>query len=467
MAEWLGGRMVMPKVLTVHPGSLAEELQIDPGDDIVAINGQPIRDVIDLQFALAGEEITLDIRKSTGEEWVIEVDKDYDETLGVAWEHPTVDKVRLCHNKCVFCFVDQVPKNMRKTLNMRDDDYRLSFLHGNFVTLTNLRQGELERIAALRMSPLNISVHTTNPVLREQMLGNKKSGEILDQIAYLAEHDIEMNTQVVLCPGWNDGAELDRTIEELSRFYPAVRTLSIVPVGLTKHRRDLVELRSCSAEEAQQIAQQITTWQDRLRPQIGVNFVHAADEFYCIGDSEIPSAMYYDEFAQIENGVGLLRSFFDDFSLLEKKLPKKIVKSRHVGLVTGVSAHKFITRVANRLNQIEGLTVDVHTIVNKFYGDQVTVTGLITGQDIIAQLQNRFTADVLLIPDVMLKEDADIFLDDFHVEQIRDQLQLEILVVPPNASGLVYGALGKTHVLPVRQRYETTHSRSVGAMSGS
>ncbi|MCI0184345.1 MAG: DUF512 domain-containing protein [Acidibacillus sp.] len=457
----------MPKVLTVHPGSLAEELQIEPGDDIVAINGQPIRDVIDLQFALAGEDISLDIRKSNGDEWVVEVDKDYDESLGVDWEHPTVDKVRLCHNKCVFCFVDQVPKNMRKTLNMRDDDYRLSFLHGNFVTLTNLREGELERIAALRMSPLNISVHATNPVLREQMLGNKKSGEILEQIAYLSSHDIEMNTQVVLCPEWNDGAELDRTIEELSQFYPAVRTLSIVPVGLTKHRRGLAQLRNCSAEEARQIAQQVAKWQNILRPKLGVNFVHAADEFYCIGDSEIPTAMYYDEFAQIENGVGLLRTFLDEFTSLQKKLPRKLQKHRHVAIVTGTSAQKVITSTAEQLNRIDGLTVDVYPIVNEFYGDQVTVTGLITGQDIIAQLRDRLKADVLLIPDVMLKDDADIFLDDYRVEQVRDELNIEILVVPPSASGIVYGALGKTHALPVRQRYEATLTAAVGAAASN
>ncbi|PWI59066.1 DUF512 domain-containing protein [Sulfoacidibacillus thermotolerans] len=457
----------MPKVLTVAPGSLAEELQIEPGDDIVAINGQPIRDVIDLQFALAGEEISLDVRKSNGEEWIIEVEKEYDETLGVEWEHATVDKVRLCHNKCVFCFVDQVPKNMRKTLNMRDDDYRLSFLHGNFVTLTNLREGELERIAALRMSPLNISVHTTNPELRERMLGNKKSGEILAQIAYLAQHEIEMNTQIVLCPGWNDGTELDRTIEDLAQFYPAVRTLSVVPVGLTKHRRGLADLRNCTAAEARHVTAQIANWQERLRPRLGVNFVHAADEFYCIGDSEIPSALYYDEFAQIENGVGLLRTLLDEFAVLEKKLPQKLSRKRHVAVVTGVSAQKIIRQVAERLNAIRGLTVDVHIVSNDFYGDQVTVTGLITGQDIVKQLKNQIAADTVLLPDVMLKDDADIFLDDYEVEQVRDQLQKEILVVPPNASGLVYGALGKTHALPARRRYEATFARVQNAVSGS
>jgi len=446
----------MPKVRDVHPGSLAEELQIEPGDDIVAINGQPIRDVIDLQFALATEDLELEVHKQNGEEWVIETDKGYDETLGVEWEHPTVDKVRLCHNKCVFCFVDQIPKNMRKTLNMRDDDYRLSFLHGNFVTLTNLRAGELERIVELRMSPLNISVHTTNPVLREQMLGNRKSGEIIEQIRYLASEGIEMNTQIVLCPGWNDGSELDRTILELSPFYPAVRTLSVVPVGLTKHRRGLAELRNCTSQEARAVTEQVTLWQDRLRPQLGANFVHAADEFYVLGDVSVPSALYYDEFAQIENGVGLLRTFLDEFNGLRYKLPKLLPFPRRVAVVTGASAYQVIQEAAVSLQQIPGLSIHVHRIVNNFYGDQVTVTGLITGRDIIEQLNTQLRADVLLIPDVMLKDDRDVFLDDLDVDRVRRELDIPILVVPPTASGLVYGALGQISELPVRRRYEKT-----------
>ncbi len=446
----------MPKVRDVHPGSLAEELQIEPGDDIVAINGQPIKDVVDLQFALAAEDVELEVRKQNGEEWVIETDKGYDETLGVEWEHPTVDKVRLCHNKCVFCFVDQIPKNMRNTLNMRDDDYRLSFLHGNFVTLTNLRKGELERIAELRMSPLNISVHTTNPVLREQMLGNRKSGEIMAQIQYLASQGIEMNTQIVLCPGWNDGVELDRTIQDLSVFYPAVRTLSVVPVGLTKHRRGLAELRNCTPAEARAVTERVTLWQDRLRPRLGANFVHAADEFYVLGDVSVPPALYYDEFAQIENGVGLLRTFLDEFDGLRRKLPKTLRAPRSVAVATGASAYGVIAEAAAAMRQIPGLNVNVHRIVNDFYGDQVTVTGLITGQDIIRQLNAPLHADVLLIPDVMLKDDRDVFLDDFDVDRVRRELATQVLVVPPTASGFVYGILGQIDELPVRRRYETT-----------
>lgn len=451
----------MPKVRVVRAGSLAEELQIEPGDDVTSINGQPITDIVDLQFALACEEMELLVRKRNGEEWLIELEKDYDETLGIEWEHPTVDRVKLCHNKCVFCFVDQIPGNMRKTLNMRDDDYRLSFLHGNFVTLTNLKPGELERMASLKMSPINISVHTTNPELRERMLVNRKSGAILSQIAYLAEHDIEMNTQIVLCPGWNDGAELDRTIDDLSKYYPAVRTLSVVPVGLTRHRTGLADLRNCTTEEAQQSIAQIAAWQDRLRPQLGVNFVHAADEFYVIAGVEVPAAQYYDEFSQIENGVGMLRTFIDDFQRLTPEIPKRLPQRRHVALVTGTSASDTLRTAASRLQEVEGLRLDTHVIVNEFYGDRVTVTGLITGRDIIAQLHGTLEADVLLLPDVLLKDDEDVFLDDTTVDEVRQALQREILIVPPTASGLVFGALGRTADLPVRRRYEATLTTAV------
>lgn len=446
----------MPKVKSVRIGSLADELEIEPGDDILAINGQPIQDIVDLQFALAGEELTIELRKASGEEWELETDKAYDELLGVEFDHPTVDRVRLCHNKCVFCFVDQIPGNMRKTLNMRDDDYRLSFLHGNFVTLTNLKPGELERMAKLKMSPINISVHATNPELRIRLLGNKKSGEILDQIAYLSQHGIEMNTQIVLCPEWNDGAELDRTIADLSPFFPAVRTLSVVPVGLTKHRKGLFDLRPCTQAEARRVIEQIAAWQERLKPSIGVNFVHAADEFYVLAGADIPQARYYDEFAQTENGVGLLRTFKDDFARLETLIPSQLSQRRHVALVTGASASATMVSAVERLRKVEGLVIDVHTIVNDFYGEQVTVTGLITGQDIVRQVKSSLRADVLLLPDVMLKDDSDIFLDDYTVSQVETEIERPVLIVPPTAGGLIYGALGRTQDLPVRRRYEAT-----------
>ncbi|QQE76827.1 DUF512 domain-containing protein [Alicyclobacillus sp. SO9] len=448
----------MPHIARVHSNSLAEELELQAGDEVLKINGESITDIIDLQFALSTEELELEVKKSDGEVWVFEVEKDYDEGLGVDWENPTVDKVHLCHNKCVFCFVDQVPGNMRKTLNVRDDDYRLSFLHGNFITLTNLKEQELERIVRLKMSPLNVSVHTTNPELRVRMLANKRSGEILNQIRYLADNEIEMNTQVVLCPEWNDGEELDKTIRDLAPFYPAVKTLSIVPVGLTKHRRGLHSMRPVSHEEAKQVIQQIRSWQEYLRPKLGSSFVYAADELYVLADMDVPPTEFYDDFGQTENGVGVIRTLLDEIEEVWPYVPRSLgTKVRRVGVVTSTSAEKTIRSCLSRLDDVSGLYKEVFPILNDFYGHHVTVTGLLTGQDIVTQLRGKLEdVDALLLPDIMLKDDADVFLDDYTVEQLSNELGKPVTVVPATGSGLLYGTMGYTQSLPPRRRYEAT-----------
>ena len=449
----------MPKILRVHPGSLAEELELTAGDELLKINGQSIQDVVDLQFALATEEIELEVRKITGEVWLVEADKEYDEDLGVEWEHPTVDKVRLCHNKCIFCFVDQIPGRMRETLNIRDDDYRLSFLHGNFVTLTNVSDAELQRIVQLKMSPLNVSVHTTNPELRVRMLANKKSGEIVRQIQILAAGGIDMNTQVVLCPEWNDGPELDKTIADLAQFYPSVRTLSVVPVGLTKHRRGLHSLRPCTQDEARATVLQVSHWQQKLRAQLGASFVHAADEFYVLADIDVPVRDMYDEFAQTENGVGVIRTFLDEVTEVWSQSSKTLQgnEPRRIGLVTGVSAQRVLQKQLQRFAGIPGLRARIFPVVNDFYGHNVTVTGLLTGRDIVEQLQGRLsTVDTLLLPDVMLKDEQNMFLDNYTVEQVSEALEIHVHVVPASGSGFVLGVLGYTQDLPPRRRYEAT-----------
>lgn len=448
----------MPKISKVKPGSLAEELELVSGDEVLKINGQSIKDIVDLEFALASEEIELEVKRFDGELWVLEVEKGYDEELGVEWEHPTVDRVRLCHNKCVFCFVDQIPTNMRQTLNVRDDDYRLSFLHGNFVTLTNVNDQELQRIADLKLSPLNVSVHTTNPALRVRMLGNKRSGEILRQIEFLAKHGIEMNTQIVLCPEWNDGVELDRTIRELSAYYPAVRTLSVVPVGLTKHRRGLHSLRPNTPGEARRVVEQVTMWQQKFLPMLKAAFVHAADEFYVLADMEVPSGIYYDDFAQTENGVGVIRTFLDELQDIEPRIPQQVNgEQRHVAVVTGVSSAKVIRQSLAKLRSIKNLTTTVMPITNDFYGHHVTVTGLLTGSDIVAQLSGKVAdMDTILIPDIMLKDDEDVFLDNYTIDRLSYELGKSVSVVPATATGLMFGALGYTQALPPRRRYEAT-----------
>jgi putative radical SAM enzyme (TIGR03279 family) len=448
----------MPKIKEVKPGSLAEELDLQPGDELLKINQITINDIVDLQFALAGEQIELEVKKTDGELWQIEVDKDYDEGLGVEWEHPTVDRVHLCHNKCVFCFVDQIPGQMRKTLNVRDDDYRLSFLHGNFVTLTNLKDAELERIVKLKMSPLNISVHATNPQLRVRMVGNKRAGEILNQIQYLADNGIEMNTQIVLCPGWNDGEELDRTIRELAPFYPAVRTLSVVPVGLTKHRRGLHKLRGCTPDEARQVVKQVRAWQEKLRPELRTSFVHAADEFYVLANEAVPPSEYYDDFSQTENGVGVIRTFLDELEEAWPRAPKHLAAAhRKVGVITSVSAAATIRAALTRFSAVHGLHYEVFPIVNNFYGNNVSVAGLLTATDIMEQLAGKVAhLDTLLLPDIMLKDDDDVCLDDYRVSDIQKKLKTHVTVVPATGTGLVYGTLGYTQSLPPRRRYEAT-----------
>ncbi len=448
----------MPRIAKIHPGSLAEELKLEAGDEILKINGQTVKDIIDFQFALATEELELEVKKADGELWLLEIEKDYDEGLGVDWDNPTVDRVHLCHNKCVFCFVDQIPGNMRQTLNVRDDDYRLSFLHGNFVTLTNVKDDELERVVKLRMTPLNVSVHTTNPELRVRMLANKRSGEILRQIAYLAEHDIEMNTQIVLCPEWNDGAELDRTIRDLVPFYPAVKNVSVVPVGLTKHRRGLHKLRSCTPDEARQVIDQVQRWQEKLREELGVSFVYAADEFYVMADADVPPSNFYDGFGQTENGVGVIRTFLDEVNEVMPRLPAKAKQPhRHVAVVTGTSAERTIRDTTQKLSHIPGLKIDVFPIVNDFYGHNVTVTGLITGRDIVSQLSGKLDGiDTVLLPDIMLKDEDDVFLDDYTVSQVIQELDKQVTVVPATGSGLMFGSLGYTNALPPRRRYEAT-----------
>jgi putative radical SAM enzyme (TIGR03279 family) len=457
----------VPKIVKVLPGSLAEELELESGDEIIAINGQSINDIVDVQFALATEEMEIEVRKSDGELWVLEVEKGYDESLGVDWENPTVDKVHLCHNKCVFCFVDQIPGNMRNTLNVRDDDYRLSFLHGNFVTLTNVKDEELQRIVDLKMSPLNVSVHTTNPELRVRMLANKRSGEILRQIEFLGAGQIEMNTQVVLCPEWNDGAELDRTIKDLAHYYPHVRTLSVVPVGLTKHRRGLHSLRSCTADEARAVIKQVGRWQAKLRQKLGVSFVHAADEFYVLADAEVPPAENYDDFAQTENGVGVIRTFLEELDEAWRSFPGRINGVRRsVGIVTSTSAAKTIRQSVDRMSDVSGLTTRIFPIMNDFYGHNVTVSGLLTGNDIVSQLKGKLAGfETILLPDIMLKDDEDVFLDDYTVDRVSEELQLPVTVVPATGMGLMYGVLGFTQDLPPRRRYEATLREANRALS--
>jgi len=426
----------------VIPGSLAEELELQVGDEIVSINGEKFNDILDFYMLFSDEYVEIEIKKLSGEILIYEVSKDADESLGVEWKSPTVDKLRLCHNKCIFCFVDQIPKNMRKSLQIRDDDYRLSFLQGNFVTLTNVSFNELDRIVKLNLSPINISVHTTNPELRVKMLGNKNAGDILDKIDYLANHNIFMHTQIVLCPNFNDKHELERTITDLRKYYPFVKSISIVPVGLTDHRKDLDIISPLIKDSAMDALSIISKWQQKNLDEFNAAITYAADELYVLAETDVPQAIMYDSFEQLENGVGLIRLFLDDLDHCLKNIPKAIEDKKYV-VLTAKSAHRTILQAITAIHRATGLVIDCHVIPNRFYGDSVTVTGLLTGTDIIEewkakQLYNKFSIyDEIILPDIMLKDNEDIFLDNYSLIEVEELIGMKLTVTNSTAHGLI------------------------------
>ncbi|MFZ5639726.1 MAG: DUF512 domain-containing protein [Bacillota bacterium] len=417
------------RVETVEPGGIAEEVGIEPGDVITAVNGRPLQDLIDFRFLSADENIELEIVKNNGEIWDIEIEKDIDEDLGLTFAEATFDRIRPCANKCVFCFVDQMPVGMRETLYIKDDDYRLSFLQGNFVTLTNLKPADMERILRLRLSPLYVSVHTTNPELRQRMLGSRNAGKIMDQLRQLAVGGISFHTQIVLCPGYNDGAELDRTISDLASLWPAVLSIAVVPVGLTKVRADLPALHMVTPDEAGGLIARVRPYQDRNQNQYGEALVYLADEIYLLAGAEIPPAEFYAGFPQLENGVGLTRVFYDSFYAEAARLPEGLAAPKRVTLVTGVSGAMVLKPVAERLNRLHNLTIVVKPIINRFFGETVTVAGLLTGQDVVAGLKGQDLGDLVLIPSVMFKRDQEVFLDGMTPGRLAEQLGTRVEVV--------------------------------------
>lgn len=415
-------------VFRVEPGSIAEELGLEPGDRVMAVNGEPVRDLIDFRFLETDESLSMDVRKVDGEEWVLDVEKDYDQGLGLEFGEEGFGRTARCSNKCVFCFVDQMPPGMRRTLYVKDDDYRLSFWSGNFITLTNLGDDELRRIASQRLSPLYVSVHTTNPELRERMLGNRRAGLILEQLRYLAEAGIEMHTQVVLCPGLNDGKELERTAADLAGLWPAVSSLAVVPVGLTRFRQGCYPLRVFTPEEARRLVHWVGLKQEEYLSDLEYPFIFASDEFYLLSGEPIPPAERYADFPQTENGVGLTRLFMDEWEEVEGGLPREISPLK-VTFATGLLGEKVLRPVAARLNEIKGLKVAIKAVKNHFFGEQVTVTGLVTGGDLIDQSDPGETGDLLVLPAVMLKKDNTVFLDDLTLKDLATDLKIRVAVV--------------------------------------
>lgn len=421
-------------VIIVEPQTLAAELGLVAGDSIVRVNGKEILDLIQFQLEWAGEEVTLEVERVNGDREIFEIEKEYDEQLGVVFERAVFDGIRVCQNKCLFCFVDQMPYNMRPSLYLKDDDYRLSFLQGSFVTLTNIKKADLERIKSEHLSPLYVSVHTTDAKLRQELMKNPHAGELLAIMSDLSEAGIEFHTQVVLCPGLNDGPYLEKTYQDLSNL-PGVLSLAIVPVGLTRYRESLPQLQTFDREKAKQVVQWVHGLQKQCLREKGTNFVWLSDEFYQQAGEEIPSYECYEDFPQLENGVGMVRLLWEEFAQLD--LPQEVTPARELTIATGFSGRLALEPLVAQLNQIQGLTVKLRVIENTFFGPSVTVTGLLTGSCLLEGMQGLPEGSTVVIPQVLLEMQEGKFLDNLTPQQVAEQLKLRIVVAPVEGHGFL------------------------------
>lgn len=419
----------------ISPESIASELGLMPGDKILAVNGQAVTDLIDLSFAFADEDIELLVERLSGQQEIFEIEKDYDEDMGIEFDSAVFDGVRRCANKCIFCFVDQMAPDMRQSLYVKDDDYRLSFLYGNFVTLTNLTQKDIDRIRRLHLSPLYVSVHATDGQVRARMLNNKRAGDIMGQLKALTEFGVEIHTQVVLCPGENDGEILEKTFSNLYSLHPSVLSLAIVPVGLTKFRDNCHPLRGFTQEESIKIIDMVSAWQQQCRQKDGNSFVYLSDEFYLAASCPIPEYEFYDGFPQLENGIGLVRSFLAEWQEADF-IQDGYKEPTYLDVICGVSAEKVLRPLIDDL-KVANLNVRLIPVQNQFFGEAITVTGLLTAQDILDKLKSlpgKRTG--IILPGVALRKGEDIFLDDKNPEYIADGLDVPVKVAY-SASDLV------------------------------
>lgn len=422
----------------VLPGSIAEEMEIEAGDALVEINGNKIEDIFDYQYYTQDEYIELLIRKSSGEEWLLEIDKEYDEDLGIVFENGLMDEYRSCHNKCIFCFIDQMPKGMRDTLYFKDDDSRLSFLQGNYVTLTNMTDADIDRIIKYRLSPINVSFQTTNPELRCRMLNNRFAGQALEKAWRLVGAGITMNGQIVLCKGVNDGRELERSIRDLSACLPTLESVSVVPVGLSKYREGLYPLEPFTREDARAVLALIHRWQDRLYPEYGLHFVHASDEWYILAGEELPEEERYDGYLQLENGVGMLRLLLNEFREAMDRPAEYTAGARELSIATGQLAFPYIKDMARQITErFPQIRIHVYAIRNDFFGERITVSGLLTGQDILRQLTGQALGERLLLPQNVLKSGEAVFLDDMTLSEMEKALQVRIDIVKSSGQDFV------------------------------
>ena len=429
-------------ITAIEEGSIADQLGLVVGDTLLRINGQKMEDIFDYQYLVADEVIHLLIRHADGTEEEIEFEKDEDMDLGITFGSSLMDEYRSCHNKCIFCFIDQMPEGMRETLYFKDDDTRLSFLQGNYVTLTNLKDEDLDRIIRYKLAPINISVQATEPDLRRQMLNNRFAGDILEKIKKLADAQIPMNGQVVLCKGYNDKEHLDRTISDLSQFLPYMESLSVVPIGVTKFRDGLTKIDPFNRDEAREVLDQIHSWQRKLKEQYGNRFVHASDEWFLLAELPLPDEEYYEGYGQIENGVGMLRSFISEFEACLKEVTGDN-RTREVSIATAKLAYPMICYFAEELEKkFPNLKVHVYCIKNYFFGETITVTGLMTAGDIIKQVKDQALGEELLLPENVLKADEPIFLDDMTLSEFQKTLQVPVNIVQSNGQDFIEKVIG-------------------------
>ncbi|AHF07280.1 Fe-S oxidoreductase [Desulfitobacterium metallireducens DSM 15288] len=433
----------MPKglvVADVQPGSIAEEMEIVPGDRILAVNEQELKDIIDFQYLTADEEFTLLVEKEEGEVWELEIERDLDEELGLEVQAVSAEGLKLCKNNCLFCFVAQMPEGMRASLYDKDDDYRLSLTQGSFITLSNLSDTEFDRILHMHLSPLYISVHAWSPEERVRLMKNPKAGDLAIQFAKLAAAGITIHAQIVLVPGYNDGRVLEETVSELAKLYPAVQSIAVVPVGLTRYRQGLPDLRGFTKEESQHILEQGERWQAEYFQATGRRLVYFSDEFYAQAGFDFPGVEVYDDFPQLENGVGMASKFLAEVEDKLRLLPQAIPE-RTVHILTGTSATPFFQRILHRFDEYTGLNLNLHTLENRFFGTSVTVAGLLTAQDIAEQLPD-LNGEIFLIPSVMLKSDEDIFLDNQSVTWLAEKVHGVPLIVENHGAAFIEAVTG-------------------------
>lgn len=429
-------------IKNVLPGSIAEELEISVGDKLLAINDQEIEDVFDYHFLANEEYLTVLIEKPDGEQWELEIEKEYEEDLGIEFEQGLMDEYRSCRNKCIFCFIDQMPKDMRETLYFKDDDSRLSFLQGNYVTLTNMSDHDIDRIIRYHLEPINVSFQTTNPELRCKMLHNRFAGEALKKVDRLYEGGITMNGQIVLCKGINDGEELERSIRDLMKYAPQLQSVSVVPVGLSKYRDGLYPLQPFTKEDAKEVLHIIHKWQKKAYEEFGIHFIHGGDEWYILAEEELPEEERYDGYLQLENGVGMLRLLMNEFEEGYESLNGD-ERDREVSIATGFLAYPYIQRMADRImEKYPKSKLHVYGIRNDFFGESITVSGLITGQDLIGQLKGKALGEKLLLPCNMLRIEEQDFLDDVTLQDVKDALQVPVDIVKSSGQDFIDAVLG-------------------------